>query len=831
MNSPRHNTIHMIANAHLDPIWLWRWQEGCNEVLQTFRSALDRLRETPGYVFTCSSACYYQWVEETDPAMFAEIVQAVKDGRWQPVNGWWVQPDCNLPSGESFARHALYSQLYYHEKFGKICRTGYNVDSFGHNGMMPQLLRQGGMQNYVMMRPEPHEDAEIPQNSFWWESPDGSKVRVFRIPTGYATHNERGTEPERIDKKLGDLQSRVQRSGHGMMFFYGIGNHGGGPTRWDLAHLQDKMQQEGYENLKFSHPDEFFADLCHSGVDLPVWKDDLQHHASGCYSSQSMVKQQNRRSEQALYFAEMFNTAAAKAFGTKAQTEQFKQAWLDVCFNHFHDILCGCSIMESYDDSRDSYGHANTIAARAAMHALMQFSRRINTWIEGCDAPTNETRHRSIPNHMPRPVVVFNALSFERNVPVTTTEKAAYVTDSHSNAVPSQNILASRFTGERDEDVLFVARVPAMGYALYWLYPESEKPAMQTQVQAGEYFIENEHLRAEFCSATGGISRLVNKASGRTVSPHTMAIPTVMDDSVADTWAHGIFKFDKIKDQMQLQSIVVLEHGPARVAVQIKHTFGNSSLLQTYYLAAGQTKLTVAAKALWVEPFTMLKLPLPMNGADEISTYEIPNGFIKRPCNGEEEPGLAWADLTVSDNNGNRHGIAVMSDSKYSYDCPGTELRLTALRNVIYADHCGRRPTREFDFTDEGLQKWVWAIAPHEGEADGGDLTRQTACLNNAPFVVQESYHQGDMPTEWSAVQISEANVLATAYKFCEDGSGDIILRCYETAGKSFTRAAIFVPQMEAEFWADFTRHEIKTFRINQQGRCMQVNFLEGVTL
>ena len=153
---------YMIGNAHLDPIWLWRWQEGCGEVLQTFRSALDRLNEYDDFVFTCSSAAYYKWVEDIDPDMFNEITARVKEGRWVPVNGWWVQPDCNMPSGESFARQALYSQLYYYEKFGRISHTGYNVDSFGHNANIPMVLRQGGMSAYVMMRPEPHEIPTCP---------------------------------------------------------------------------------------------------------------------------------------------------------------------------------------------------------------------------------------------------------------------------------------------------------------------------------------------------------------------------------------------------------------------------------------------------------------------------------------------------------------------------------------------------------------------------------------------------------------------------------------------------------------------------------------------
>ena len=137
--------LHLIGNAHLDPVWLWTWQEGYMEVLATFRSALDRLKESEDFIFTCSSACYYKWVEEMDRSMFEEIRQRVREGRWVIVGGWWIQPDDNLPCGESFARQALYSQRYYQEKFGITCKTGYCVDTFGHSAELPKLLVQVGM--------------------------------------------------------------------------------------------------------------------------------------------------------------------------------------------------------------------------------------------------------------------------------------------------------------------------------------------------------------------------------------------------------------------------------------------------------------------------------------------------------------------------------------------------------------------------------------------------------------------------------------------------------------------------------------------------------------
>jgi len=670
----------------------------------------------------------------------------------------------------------------------------------------------------------------MPENAFRWESPDGARVLVYRQP-----HGNSGSGPERLDEAIDFFERRVEEAGHGMMLFFGIGNHGGGPTKADLAHLCEKMRREGYQNLAFSAPDRYFEQLRTQKVQLPVWKGEMQHHASGCYSAMSMVKQLNRKAEQALYFAEAFDTAAALQFGTAARAAALREAWEITAFHQFHDIMGGCSILEAYDDVRDQMGYARAVADRAANRALLQFSRRIDTWVEGCSAPTEEVRHRGIPRSLPRPLVVFNALGFDREVPVTAILDADYVEDADGNPVPSQIIVASRHIFEDRGDTRFLAKVPALGYALFWMTRERANPPAfaDTGVRGGEtgagvLYIENGNLCAQLDPKTGGIAKLLDKRSGRVVNSEVMAIPTVINDMGADTWGHGMFKFHDIKGRMKLERMRLLECGPVCAVVQVKHSFGKSYLLQKFSLEAKQSKIVIEAKAFWAEPHTMLKLPLPLAGTDEISTYEIPGGFLKRPCNGEEEPGLAWADLTVTDKNGKRHGVSVMSDSKYSYDCPGTELRLTALRNAIFADGCAERPGRAFDFTDEGLQRFTWAIYPHEGEAEQSDVAREAAGLNNAPFVVAESYHPGDQPPQAGFVRIGQPNIQVTAYKLCEDGSGDLIVRCYEAQGQE-TRAVIGLPQVNAAFEADFGRHEIKTFRVGRDGKASQVDFLEGI--
>lgn len=820
--------VHLIGNAHLDPIWLWRWQEGCGEVLQTFRSALDRLNEYPDFVFTCSSASYYKWVEEIAPDMFEEIRERVKEGRWVPVNGWWVQPDCNIPSAESFARQALYSQLYYNEKFGMICKTAYNVDSFGHSGMLPQLIKNGGMNAYVMMRPGPHENAEIP-NMFMWESLDGTRIPTFRIPaeSGYGANSA-----EDISRTRDFSEKLMAEENHGMMIFYGVGNHGGGPTRRCIEYLESQLKKDGYHDMLFSSPDAFFEAHCLEKVELPIWKDDLQHHASGCYSATSLVKQLNRRLENSLYFSEAFATVASKTAGMRDRTEDFKEAWRDVCFNQFHDILCGCSIMEAYDDVNATMGHALTISDRIQNEAFLRIARRIDTWIDGVSDPVCEVRGHSC-GKFPRPVVVFNPLSFPIKVPVRTYHPSKQVKDDAGNDVIFSNVRSSR-SNDSHLDTVFIADVPAVGYAVYWLKPcwneNSELPEVHidTDVSAHDFSMENEYLKVSFNEHTGFITSLVDKKSGYDYASEDkpIAVPTVISDSKTDTWAHMVFRFHDIKGIMKLEKIELVEDGNARAVIRTRHSFGGSYLVQDFILASGQRILRSKCKALWTEDFTLLKMSFPVGGENRINTYEIPGAYIKRPTNGEEEPAGRWGAISFDD--GGRRTLALLNDSKYSYDCPDNDLRLTVIRNVIFADHYSDRPAANFNFTDEGIQRFEYGVFVCDGEAEKSNIMNEAAMFNIRPSAVPESFHKGVLPQRKGFLSVDRDNIIMTALKFCEDGSGDCVARFYETRGED-TRAHIVCEMLNTDFNVDFGHNEIKTLRISKDGEVRETDFLEDV--
>ena len=248
--------IFMIGNAHLDPAWVWSWQEGSCEAKATIRSALDRMKEFPDFKFVCSSSSVYQWIEDFDPEMFEEMKVRVKEGRFIIVGGWKVQPDCNLPSGENFARNSLYSQRYFFENFGKTSKVGYNVDSFGHNAMMPQILRKSGMKYYVYMRPMEWEKS-MQENVFTWQSPDGSRVTAFRINQEYC---KQFNSMDVLEDYLADCKKFYK--GKSFMGYYGVGNHGGGPTIKNIQMIEEYNERaDGEFHLTMADPVEYFEKI------------------------------------------------------------------------------------------------------------------------------------------------------------------------------------------------------------------------------------------------------------------------------------------------------------------------------------------------------------------------------------------------------------------------------------------------------------------------------------------------------------------------------------------------------------------------------------------
>lgn len=784
---------HMIGNAHLDPVWLWSWREGFQENTATFLSALDRSDEFDEFVFTATSAQFFMWIEENEPELFERIRKKVEQGRWVICGGWWVEPDCNVPSGESFARHALYAQNYFYEKFGVTAHTGYCVDSFGHNDMIPQMLRLAGMENYVFMRPGPHENGDLPC-LFLWEAPDGSQVTAYRLALqyGFCINME-----ENLNKCL-DMVTVQDK----MMFFYGVGNHGGAPTVQNIRDICEIREKRPELDIRFSSPDQFFGEIEKEG--LPVVKGSLLHHAAGCYSVNSEIKRLNRKAENALISAEKLMSMASVWRGIQADT--MDRAWKNLLFNQFHDTLAGTALAECYQDARNQIGESLSVADRCRNRALQAISFHI-------DVPYDPTT---------RPVVVFNPhswavrtpveLEFERSSPLFPYERIA-IRDADGKLCPCQMIQSACITENRSR-FTFMAEIPPLGYSTYFVCGVEEQA--QENVKQ-ELVLENSLLRVSFSEESAGIVSIFDKRTRKEL----LSQPTcaAVYEDLADTWGHTVKKIEKKIGAFAPVSVVVADDGPVRKAIRIVSQYGKSAMVQTYCLYEGDDKITVHTKINWQEHRTALKLCIPVNAETPQATSEIPFGYDRKEFSGREEPMQRWADIS-----GTKGGISLLNDEKYGISFEDGQMKMTVLRCQAYAHHDPEPldELREYDFIDQGIQKFTYQLKIHNGDWKAAGTIQDATLLNQPVIANYETFHKGELPRRNSAIHIDRENIILSTLKKPYQGDG-WILRLYEAYGlETPAQIALFGER----FSVSFRPHEIKTLRL-RRGTVNTVDFQE----
>ena len=808
--------LYMIGNAHLDPVWQWQWTEGLAAVKQTVRSALDRMNENEDFIFTSSQAVMYRWLSECAPSLLEEVRERVKEGRYVICGGQYVQPDCNTPSGESFARHSLYSQRLFKRLLGVTARTAYNVDSFGHNAMLPQIFKKSGMSRYVMMRPGQHEK-EMAQNVFLWKSPDGTEIPVFRIPDAYTANLESAEEAE---KRMEETSAVTNGDLDFTMVFYGVGNHGGGPTRKNIACVREVMEKRAGENeILFASPDDFFDALEASGAVLPVVEDDLQHHASGCYSAVSGLKRLNRRAEADLYAAEVFASIAHKTLGLSYPGERLEEAWENILFNQFHDIMGGCSIEKAYEDAFAFAGESLSIAQKIIATGTQGLSWAVDT----LELPGT-------------PVILFNPHPWKVKTPVAVNYRIDSIRTLEGEDVSLQTVYSQAESCMWRGDGLFMAEIPPMGYTTYLIGDRTEEavsgtyrrggekkefpspvkatPAPELQT-ANEYpgpVLENEFLRVEFIPYNGQVRSMKDKSTGGELLAAPAAVPVVVDEYRHDTWSHAKNFFDHDIAIFGDARVTVIENGPVRATVKVESRYNDSKLTQYFSLVAGEKMLRVRAECDWREKHKMLKISWPSDvGEDPSAVYEIPFGHFTRPADGEEENGHRYVAVK-----GAKRSMAMLNDGKYSFSIKGGDIRLTVLRSPIYGDHGGPR-TSESMFTEQGLSRFSYVMVPGEKEPDFASLERRAAELNCPVMAVCENNHRGFLPAEKSFGAADARNVDITALKRAEDQNG-WVLRAYETAGEESTDTVIRLPLLERELPLHFGKFEIRTLFLPDDG-------------
>lgn len=780
----------MMGNAHLDPVWQWRVPEGLALVKSTFKSALDRMEQFPDYKFTSACAGYYQWIKYSEPEMFEIIKKKIKEGRWSYTGGMWVQPDCNIPSGEALARHFLYSQTFFEENFGKKAETGYNVDSFGHNGMLPQLFAKSGIKNYVYMRP--HREAEKPNlpdcNVHWWESPDSSKVLAFRILDGYGDN----LSEERI--------SRYEDKEKSQILSYGVGNHGGGPTIETLERAEELCKEGNYQ---YASADEYFDYIRENELDgLPTVKEDLQHHASGCYSANSKIKVLNRRAEDELVYAEKIDVMSSVLTKYEPKTDRITKAWERVMFNQFHDILAGCSIKPAYDDAYSAFGCAREVALEVGTFAAERISWRINT-TKFLDRPGSMRDRVWIKEGEGCPMVVFNPHSFPvKSQAFFGMQYVSGVVDSNDNDVEFQIVRAPYTDGRHKNMCMFDVELPAFGYAVYYIYKDEQNfkaKARENQFTVTEKSIENSVVKIEF-SDNGAVKSYFNKKENKEYCAGEFK-NVVCEDINNDTWGHKVFDYNQDIGEFGNAEFKVLEEGTMRATVKVTSYYGKSTLEQYYTLYKDSPKVEVKCRINFKEPYKILKTTFPMNVEQPRAIYSMPFGFIEKECDGLEEPAQKWIS------NGE---VALVNDGRYSFCVKGNEMRMIGARACAYLDHFGQEyRDDEMQFLDMDELELKYELFPY---AQLNEVVKEAELFNTPVQLYQETHHSGSLPEVYSGISIDVDNVVVSALKMAQDGSG-YILRAYECEGRS-VMAEFDFKLLDRKFAFDFKPQEIKTIFI-----------------
>jgi alpha-mannosidase len=772
-------TIRAAGNSHIDMAWLWPWTETVEVVRNTFRSALDLMREYPDFKFTMSSARTYVWMEEKYPDLFKEIEQRVREGRWEVVGGMWVEPDLNMPGGESLVRQILVGKHYFHDKFGIDVKIGWNPDSFGYSWQLPQIYKKSGIDYFVTQKLMwAHEFTTFPHKLFWWEAPDGSRILTY-FPHDYAA----GIDPAQMAKDLSmwlpALYGADAKQHSDMLHLYGVGDHGGGPTRTMLDNATRWMKPDVvYPNIRFSTAKSFFDDLEKKlpAMKVPTWRNELyfEYHR-GVQTSQAETKKRVRTTEELLLNAEKFS-ALATLYGLAYPSKDFDRGWKDLLFDDFHDILPGSGIAVNYLEAKRNLEDVSRVGRGILDGSLSEIAAHIHTSGPGV------------------PVAVFNSMSWPRDevveadVQLPAAAAAVGVVDAAGKPVASQ-LLAIDGTTHRVR-LLLKASVPGLGYRTYYVRGAAKQAVAQSELIASGDALENDLVRLKVNPQTGCMTSLFDKRS----KSETLAASETDTGGPAQSvcgnllqtfrdkpkqWDAWNIDADFEKEHWDLDhadEVKLVENGPLRAILRVKNHFQNSTFVRDITLTAGSARVDVNMTADWHEKHILLKVAVPSSAHNEKATFEIPYGSIERPTTRNtpaekaqfEVPALHWADL--SDAN---HGVSLLNDCKYGYDAKGNVLRLSLLRSPEWPD----------PHADEGLHEFTYSLYPHGGSWREALTVRRGYELNYPLLVRQLDRHEGELKNEYSFLEVQPENVVLTATKKAEDGDA-LILRFYEWAGK-----------------------------------------------
>jgi len=772
-------TIHAVGNSHIDMAWLWPWTETVEVVRNTFQSVLDLMREYPDFKFTMSSARTYEWIEEKYPDMFKQIEERVKEGRWEVIGGMWVEPDLNMPDGESLVRQILVGKRYFQSRFGVDVKIGWNPDSFGYNWQLPQIYKKSGMDYFVTQKLLwAHEFTTFPYKVFWWQAPDGSRLLTY-FPHDYAG----GIDGPALGKDLSiwtpSIYGPKLNDTPEIMHLYGVGDHGGGPTREMLDHAATLMSPNVvFPKFELGTARDFFSNFEKKipSLNLPTWNGELyfQYHR-GVLTTQAETKRRIRRSEETMLNAEKF-ASLALLDGRPYPQEEMNRAWKRLLFDHFHDIMPGSGIGVNYLDARRNLRDVQRAGREIIDLSLKEIAAHVNTQGAGT------------------PVLVFNPLSWPRTNVIELEAQlpgpAKHITVSDAAGKPVASQLLSIDPETHRAHFLLLASTPSFGYNTYFLSAATNPAPQNLSLKGTGDTLENEFIRLKIDSQSGCVTSLLDKASNQealapaetdTGGPKDKVCGNLLQAFVDKPKRWDAWNIDADFEKQywnidQADEVKLLENGPLRAVIRIKKHFQNSTFIQDVTMYPGVPRVDVNMQVEWHEKHILLKVAFPLSAHNQKATFEIPYGTVERPTTRNtpaeqaqfEVPAMRWADISDQ-----THGFSLLNNCKYGYDAKGNVLRLSLLRSPEWPD----------PHADEGHHEFTYSLYPHAGTWREASTVHQGYELNYKLLAIQTEAHQGALPGERSFLQVQPENVVLTAMKKAEDDNS-VILRFYEWAGK-----------------------------------------------
>jgi alpha-mannosidase len=805
--APMDAVIHATGHAHIDVAWLWTLGQTRRKSERTFHNVIRLMEQFPDYHFSQSQPQLYQYIKEDQPELFESIKGRIKDGRWEPMGGMWVEADCNLSGAESLARQFLLGRTFFRKHFGQDAESPvlWLPDVFGYAWALPQLIQQAGLKYFMTIKIGWSQYNRLPYDTFLWQGIDGTQIlthfsTVKEFGSEYAsTYNSMANAKE----TLGAWQNFQQKELHkDLLMAYGFGDGGGGPTREMLENIDVMKNFPALPQVKQSSVKEFFESIepLTDSKMMPIWNGELylEYHR-GTYTTQARNKLANRKSEFLLHDTEFIAAYASLITNYQYPITDFTNAWRMVCLNQFHDIIPGSSIGAVYEESQEQYAELTTNVTELRNQALEALSQRLDG-----------------------DILLVNPTSFTQPGLVFISGDSSQRLTRDGKPVPAQ---------EADSG-LWVDAGELPPYSISTMQKESKVESSKSQVSSSTPqapHFENDYLRVEF-DDNGDITRIFDKKANREVlPPNTVANQfQAFEDRPKfwDAWDIDIFYDDKMWLPEPAQSIKMIEHGELRQTIEIKRKILNTEYTQLISLNYNSPRIDFDTHINWQERHIMLKVAFPVNVLSPLATYEIQWGNVLRSTHRNtawdwarfETCAQKWVDLSEGD-----YGVSLLNDCKYGHDIHHNVMRLTLLRSPTMPD-----PTADY-----GEHRFKYSLYPHAGSWN--EETQREAYLLNDPVIVYRSNVERQMSERllsslYSLVSCSSPNVIIETIKQAEDGNG-IIVRLYESQRQRGQVRVRFGSAVESAWTTNLLEENESALSVDQDSILLNIKPYQIVTL